>query len=153
MAEEVGFVFDGEEAPIPELGSLNMDEAEVLYERCNLTLEDFVIDDEDPDQVAELAEKTKHPGFVTALLQIAYQRLKPGVNKKRALEVARSYSLTEAYEQIILSGLDEDPTTPQTSPNEATDESSAGSGSDSGADSTTNSDQPEETQPPTTTFE
>ncbi|HSE44717.1 MAG TPA: hypothetical protein VLA89_05245 [Gemmatimonadales bacterium] len=152
MADEACFVIDEVEYPIPGLDGMNMQEAVVLYERSGLTLEDFAIDDEDPEQVEELEQKTKHPGFLLALVQIAYMRGHPKVTRKRAEQVADQMDLIAAYEAVLKAGIDKDPTPTQQS--EATSESSAGNGSASGDDSTKSlSSLPEQTQLPIGTFE
>ena len=145
MADEACFVIDEVEYPIPGLDGMTMQEAVVLYERSGLTLEDFAIDDEDPDQVEELERKTKHPGFLLALVQIAYMRGNPKVNRKRAEQIADEMDLIAAYEAVVKAGIDQDPTSPQ--PNEVTDESSVGSGDGSGDDSTKSSSSPPEETP------
>lgn len=140
---DAAFVIDGDEYPIPGLESFNMFEAMTLYEYCGLSLEDFAIDEEDPDQVAELQEKTKNPGFIFALMLVAYLRGNKGLPKKRAADIIANSNIMGAYEAFLAAGMEEDPTRPQES--NPTSESSSGNGSDSGDDSTKNSDEPEET--------
>ena len=138
---EAHFTIDGSECPIPGLESFNMDEAEILYECCGLTLEDFAIDDEDPDEVAEMQQKTRHPGFVRALMIVAYMRDHPGIPKKKAASVIGRSNIVDAYMAFAQAGGEEDPTEAQSS--NPTSESSSGNGSGSGESSTKSSDDQE----------
>lgn len=119
MAEEThvepAFLIDGNEYPIPGLETFDMDEALTLYECCGLTLEDFAIDDEDEDEIAEMVQKTRHPGYVKALMIVAYQRGNAGVSKKKATAVIGRANLIEAYMAFVKAGGEEDPTEAQSS--------------------------------------
>lgn len=152
---DASFVIDGDEFPIPDLGSFNMAEAVVLYDHCGLTLEDFAIDEDDPTEVEELAKKTKHPGFIQALMVVAYMRGNRGVKRHKAELVIGNSNLIEAYEAMVVAGAAEDPTEPQKSeqPTPVLPSSSDRSGSSSGSDSEKSSDAPEETPEATGTSE
>lgn len=134
---DASFVIDGVDYPIPGLDSFDMDEAVILYEHCKLSVEDFAIDDEDPEEVEELAEKTKHPGFVKALMIVAYMRGNRGVKRNKAEVVIGKSNLMDAYEAFIDAGGEEDPTEAQktSESSEASSASSSGNGAASGSDS------------------
>ena len=155
MADEASFVIDGDNYEIPDLGSFNMTEAVVLYDHCGLTLEDFAIDEDDPDQVEELAQKTKHPGFIQSLMVVAYMRGNRNVKRLKAEQVIGNSNLIEAYEAMVIAGAAEDPTEPQKSeePKKASGSKKSSSGGSSGGDSKKSSDEQEETPEPTGTSE
>lgn len=80
MAAEntTGFMIDGNLYEVPDMGSFNMDEAQTLYDYSGLSLEDFVQpDDETEDETKERERKLRNPGFLRALMHIAYQRGNP----------------------------------------------------------------------------
>lgn len=103
MAAETGFIIDGDRHEVPSLDTLTLDEAQVLYDYCGLTIEDFVPllaeTDEDRDELeaelANLAERTKNPGFLRALMHIAYQRANPRLSAKRVKEMIGAADLVE----------------------------------------------------------
>ena len=143
---EASFVIDGAEYPIPGLETFNMDEAQLLYECCGLTLEDFAIDDADPDQVDELDGKTRNPGFIKALMIVAYSRGNPKAGKKHVVSLIGNSNLFEALQAFVGQDEVEDPTEPQKSEQStpSSPESSDSNGSSSGDDSETSSGLQEE---------
>jgi hypothetical protein len=70
---KTGFTIDGVIYGIPTIDTFNMDEAQVMFDYCGLTMEDFVgdMDDDDP--------RLKNPGFLRALVHISYQRAFPSM--------------------------------------------------------------------------
>lgn len=128
------FKIDGDEYPIPGLESFNMDEAVILYECSGLTLEDFAIDEDNQNEVEELEDKTKNPGFIKALMVVAYMRGNKKSTKKRAMDLMGNSNLFEALQSFLDS--EEDPTEPQKSEEAtslkpvSTDLSGGSSGSD-----------------------
>ncbi len=133
MADENKFLIDGVEYPIPGLETFNMADAFLLYEYSGLSLEDFAIDEEDPEQVEELGRKTKNPGFIFTLMLVAFLRGNKGTPKNKAVALIETSNLVSAYEAFLDAGMEEDPTPTQES--EITAESSSGNGSDSGESS------------------
>lgn len=147
---EARFVIDGAEYPIPGLETFNMDEAVVLYECCGLTLEDFAIDDGDSDQIEELERKTRHPGFVKALMVVAFMR---GEKKtaKAALKLVGSSNLVEILAAIDAEDEAEDPTEPQKSKrSKRPSPGSSDSNGDSSGDGSPASSDAEKTSPAST---
>ena len=140
-----GFEIDGREYPIPGFETFDLDEAMVLYECCGMTLEDFVVDQEDEEQLEALAEKTRHPGFIRALMIVAFMRGNEGVSVKKAQSVIGGSNLFEAYKNFLEAGGAEDPTEPQpkSESSEASPASSSGSGRSSGRGSTKSSASPD----------
>lgn len=113
MADESGFKIDGKEYPIPGFETFDMDEATILYEHCGMGLEDFAVDEEDPEQLAELAKKIKHPGFIRSLMIVAFLRGNAGSSRQKAETVIGASNLFDAYDAFLKSGGAEDPTEPQ----------------------------------------
>lgn len=147
-----GFVIDGQEYPIPALDTFDIDESILLYEYSGLTLEDFApaSDDEDEDEVAEQrAQKVKHPGFLKALLHVAYSRGNPTAKPARVQAVVGAANLIEVVEQLIAEeGDEESPPAPALTiePTLSSPKSSDDSTESSGTDSLIDSDPQDEVQ-------
>jgi hypothetical protein len=79
VAAETGFTIDGEIYESPGLGdSLDMDEYQILYDYSKITIDDIVAapDETDDEKDARLA-KYDNPGFIRAMMHIAYRRAIP----------------------------------------------------------------------------
>lgn len=144
------FVIDGKDYPIPTFDSFDMDEAQILYDLSGLTLEDFAIpdEDEDPDAAAELERKMRNPGFIRALMEVAYRRGNQGVTVARVKSVIGRSNLVTAYENWLEGLVDAGPPEEaQKSSLETPDEPTRPdvSTDSSGTDSTNGSAQPDET--------
>ena len=96
MAEGSRFVIDATDYPVPSLDSLDTDEGQLLYDLSGLGVEDFVFADDDGEAAAELERKLRNPGFIRALMQIAYQRGNPGIKPATARSVIGKSNLLEA---------------------------------------------------------
>ena len=109
---ENGFLIDGKVYPVPTLDSLTLDESELLYDRCGVVLEDFGwMDDESDDEREEWVGKlTRNPGFMGALVQIAYQRGNPNMRAKQVEVVVRNANRVDVFS--TLGGPVEEPDTP-----------------------------------------
>lgn len=155
MADEAGFVINGKPYEIPSLDTFDMDEAMVLYELSGLTLEDFALaDDEDEEASAALAAKLKNPGFLRALMQIAYTRGNPGMTAAKAKAAIGKSNLLQALQDFA----GDDASPPDERPKSeletsSSSESSDSSPSSSGADSRNGSDAPDESLERTGTTE
>lgn len=139
---EAAFKIDGVDYELPEFDTLNMDEAQILYECSGLAIEDFAIDESDSRQVEELEQKQKNPGLIKAMMVMALCR--KGFTKKRAMDMIGSSNLFELLGSIES---EEDPTEPQKSdlPTPATSTSSDEKPDSSGADLQMSLDPAEET--------
>jgi hypothetical protein len=116
---ETGFECEGRIYPVPTLDTFNMDEAQVLYDYSGLSIEDFAIDESDPEQVAELERKAKNPGFKRALMHIAYQRGNPSWPAGKVRDLAGSANLLSTTAALYSGGGDaEVPPAPTTEPGE-----------------------------------
>lgn len=95
----MGFRIDGSDYEIPELSSFNMGEAFLLYDKTNLTLADFALDEDDPLQAVTLRRNILHPGTVLTRMIVAYQRGNPGASVESATALIEKTNWLEAYTQ------------------------------------------------------
>lgn len=104
MSDDPVFLFNGERHPMPDLSTFTFDESVVMYEYCNLTVEDFaptVEGDTDPEaEQAERARKARHPGFLKTLIHVAYQRAHPKLSKDKVAAIVGSANLLEVLEAL-----------------------------------------------------
>src|SRR5574337_617209 len=95
-----GFVIDGITYEVPTLDSFTMGEAKILYLCSGLSLEDFAVDEEDAEASARLKRNVRNPGFIEALMRIAYLRGNPGITDSKAESVVSKANLVEALSKI-----------------------------------------------------
>lgn len=153
MAEtESGFNIDGEIYPVPSLESFDMDEAQVLYDYCGITLEDFApahpnaTEEEQEEHEASVAAKVKNPGFWRAMMHIAYARGNPDMSPARVKALIGKAKLLETLETLATEEEDADPQTGFPSePSRLSDSEQPSPRSDSGSPSPNGSDRPDET--------
>lgn len=103
--QETGFIIDGKTYPIPTLDTLNMDEAQILYDYSGLTIEDFAPAGEDEDEEEILAarvQKAKNPAFLRALMHIAYLRGNPQAKAPYVKTVLGAINQMDVIEQYLL---------------------------------------------------
>ena len=160
MAAEntTGFKIDDLIYPMPALDTLNVDEAQVLYDYSKLTIEDFVKPEElDDDEFEELLKpKLRNPGFMRALMHIAYQRGNPRYPAGKVRDAVGSANLISAVESLADTAEREDDAVPPastTEPEQPLGRNSVYSNASSGAGSTTSSDEPADLHASTTTSE
>lgn len=134
MAAETGFMIDGREYEIPTIDTFTLDEAQILYDYAGLTLEDFMTDE--TADVVGVDAKLKNPGFIRALLHVAYQRGNPHANPARVRALAGAANLVMTLARFDDSEEGEDrPPAPTTEPNESSPKSSVDSNQNSGSPS------------------
>lgn len=153
MAAETGFTIDGQIYEVPSIDSLTMDEAQILYDYSGLTIEDFSLglDEEGDEPSEELQAKLKNPGFMRALVHIAYQRAHPKQNPARVKALVGAANIIATFEQLgEPEEADELPLAPTTEQEPSSGKSSVGSSKSSGSDSSTGSDEQVDPQPATT---
>lgn len=150
MAAETGFLIDGTVYEVPTLDSLTMGERRVMFELAGVTQEDFVqAEDESDDEHDERVSKMmRHPGFMEALMHVAYQRGNPGLKAAKVRLVIEATNYLDAVAAMV--GEDEEPeadavplglTTPldESSLNDSNDSnSSSEQNTDSGGSASTN---------------
>lgn len=106
MAAETGFMIDGTVHEIPAIDTFNTDEIQVLYDYSGIGLEDFSRpEDFSDEEFSELfRSKTKNPGFLRALMHVAYQRANPRQNPSRVKAVISQTKMIAALEHLTESG-------------------------------------------------
>ena len=142
---DTGFLIDGLRYEVPTLDSFNMGEAKILYKCSGLALEDFAIDERDPEARDQLAANIRNPGFIEALMTVAYLRGNPEMTEGRASAVIQSANLVEAIKSFVESA-EADAGPPESGGTQTSSPSST-----SGADSVNGSDAQAEIPSPTGT--
>lgn len=175
MAAETGFIIDGTRYEVPTLDTFTMDEAQVLYDYSGLGIEDFVPIAEPPappdnaDQDAKAAydellaardgelealnRKLRNPGFLRALVHVAYQRGNPKFTPQRVREAVGASDHTQNWVAFIEEGLGDETVPPAltTEQTPSSPRSSVVSNESSGTPSTKPSDgQGDQPEPITT---
>lgn len=175
MAAETGFIIDGTRYEVPTLDTFTMDEAQVLYDYCGLGIEDFVPiadpppPDENADQDAKAAyddllaardrelealnRKLRNPGFLRALVHVAYQRANPRMSPQRVKDAVGASDHTENWLAFIEDGMGDDAVPPAltTEQTPSSKKSSVVSNATSGTPSTNTSEEPGDPDGPITT--
>ena len=114
MDAETGFMLDGKIYEVPTLGSLTMGERRVMFELSGITQEDFAQDeDETKEEYDERTDKiARNPGFIEALMRIAYQRGNPGLKPNKVKLVIDRTPYLEAIETLGDDDAAEEPEVP-----------------------------------------
>ena len=132
---DAGFLIDGTQYDVPSLDSLNMDEAQILYDTSGLVLEDFAVDEDDPEATGKLQKNLRNPGFIRALMIIAYLRGNGGVSRAKAEAIIGSSNLVSAIEAFVSSvGSDDGPPAASGDDTSSSPNGSSGSASESDSD-------------------
>lgn len=98
----MGLTINGTEVDLPDIGTFNLDEAQVVYDLSGLTID-------------QLEGNGGHPGVIKALLFVAVQRSQPGLTADEIHDALRGVTLSELAGAL---GDDADPPTiPSTTPN------------------------------------
>jgi len=138
VAAETGFMIDGALYEVPSLDTFTMDEAQVLYDYSGLTIEDFaVLEDEDEN---EQVDRLKNPGFMRALMHIAYQRGNEKLAPAKVRALIGSANLLSSYEHLAVGEDDALPPESTTEPEQQLLKSSVEQNEPSGDGSTKSSD-------------
>lgn len=141
-----GFLIDGTHYEVPTLDSFTMNEAEILYKCSGLALEDFAIDEEDPEAVSEFRAKTRNPGFLKALMTVAYIRGNSGTPVEAANRIIGAANLIDAMK--ALGDVAEADVDPPAVGADSAPENDSSSNDPSGGTSTSGSDEPDESLVP-----
>lgn len=142
-----GFEIDGEVLEVPTLDSLDMNEAQILYDLSGVIIEDFIPahpDATEEERAAVMAlqgMKVRNPAFRRALVHVAYRRAHPNAEFDSIHEITGKANATDVTIAILMREDDDaDPSTsspkplePRSSTSETSESSSSGnpSGSDS----------------------
>lgn len=153
---EAGFTIDGKVYEIPTLDSLTMDECQVLYDYSGLTVEDFAgidipddaeLDELEPEQLEQL-KRMRNPGFLRALLHVAYARGNQHLGRKRVEAMIGNVNMLEAMIELAEQtagdgkGADADPPASTTELDGSSPRSSVDSSESSGPHSEIDSAEP-----------
>ncbi len=101
QTHDLAFVIDGVEYPSPGIETFDMGERRVMFDLCGIVQEDFAreegeTEDEHDERVRQLV---RHPGFMEALMHIAYARGNPGLKRAKVQEVIDHTNYNEAIEK------------------------------------------------------
>lgn len=155
---DTGFIVDGDRYPIIPLDTFTLDEAQILYDYSGLTLEDFaplLVTDLDEDEVKEFDRKFRNPGFLRALVHVAYQRAHPNMSPAKVRRAIGEADLIENFDVLhgFATGDDAVPPASTTEPERSSVRSSVDSNENSGTGSSPSSDEPAGQPEPITTGE
>jgi hypothetical protein len=158
MADDEGpvvtFEIDGAEYPIPVLATFDMDEAQVLWDNCQIGLEDLVPDQDgewSDDRRREVVVIMTNPAFLRTMLHVAYRREHHDMPRHLIDDKVGKVSMVLALRRWS-SLLDEDDASPPpqestTTPDEASRNASDDSSMSSGNGSTTTSEAEQDGRP------
>jgi hypothetical protein len=151
VAAETGFMIDGSLYEMPSLDSFTMDEAQVLYDYSGLTIEDFAAPEDakpnaqgDYDLDEDQQQKMRNPGFMRALLHVAYQRGNPRMSHAKVKTLVGGVNVLALFEQLAgqQEGDAEDPPALTTEPAPSSQSDSVVWSESSGDGSARSSDRP-----------
>lgn len=154
--EEKGFEIDGKMYPIPTLDSFDIAEARLLWESCGMALEDFATPDEETEEEREeRLRRYRHPGFIAALVEVAYARGNPDLRASAVHERCLKLNMLDAMEDMIQSvregAPDDVPLEPTKPRSESSKDSESSKNDSSGPGSMSGSDAQEDSHAPTGT--
>ena len=154
--EHKGFEIDGRVYPLPILDTLKMPEAQLMYDHCGLTIEDFVPPDEEADDYTDelreeweqsIVHKVKNPGFMFSMVAIAYWRGNPRKDRAAVEKVASEANFLQATAELVLAGMDAEDDDPKADSQNAPESPKRSSSTDydkgSGQSSESDSDEPD----------
>lgn len=92
------FVIDDQEYTAPGLDELDMQERRVLYDLAGVIQEDFMReeDEDDAEHEARIRRLMRPPGFMEALMHIAYARANPRLSREKVQAVIDRTNFMEA---------------------------------------------------------
>lgn len=100
---ESGFLIDGTLHEVPGIDTLKVGERMVLHDYSGLVQEDFVrLEDETDEEFDQRHDGyVKRPGFIPALMHIAYARANPRLKRARVAEIIENTNYLEAVETLL----------------------------------------------------
>lgn len=94
---DIGFLIDGKQYPVPAIPDMDMDELQVVYEACGITLQGWAArESDDPEERREWETGVANPKWMVALLEIAYQRGNPDVPQEDVRKLVRKVKWLDA---------------------------------------------------------
>lgn len=110
---ESGFAIGGRTYPVPDMGTFTMDEAQTLWDYSGLGLEDFSVPEDEGEEEREVRlRRYRNPGFLRALMHIAYQRGNPEVRPSRVKALISNANVIAAFEGLLGPEEEDDPNPP-----------------------------------------
>lgn len=151
---DTGFMIDGKQYPVPGIPDMDMDELQIVYDACGITLQGWAKrESENDSDRREWDEGVSSPKWMMALLHIAYQRGNPDVSAADVAKLVRKVKWLEATLPMLTAEEEAEPETPLADPTEPAPSSSTGPPSRQSSseatpstlpnDSSTSSDEPE----------
>lgn len=148
---EAGIEINGELHEVPTLDSLDMDEAQVLYDYSGLVIEDFVqVPGEEEEERQAREARFRNPGLMRALMHIAYQRANRDLKPAKVRELVGKANMLAAAASLAAGQVEdeESPLASTTEQEQLSQRSSVEPKTPSGSDSPTGSDQQDATLGP-----
>lgn len=136
------FVIDGVDYEAQPLSSFNMRERRVMFDLCGLVEEDFLRgeDETDDDHKERVHRLTRHPGFMEAMMTVAYWREHPTMTIEKVRSLVETTNYKEAISKWASADDADDPTqAPTSAPEGSSPKSTSSSSSRSGTDSVSDS--------------
>ena len=143
---EAGIEIGGERYEVPTLDTLDMDEAQILFDVSGIVIEDFApahpdsADEEKLQVQSEQLRRVRNPAFKRALVHVAYRRKHPELDYFQISEVVGKVNAVDVTLEVLRGDDEEDPS--QSSPKQSDEKNDMNgtseplsSGSPSGSDS------------------
>jgi hypothetical protein len=100
---ETGFLIDGKTYPVVAIPDMDMDELQLVYEACGITLQGWALrDSDDPEQRLEWEEGVANPQWMRVLLHVAYQRGNPDMPAEQVAKTVAKVKWIEATLPMML---------------------------------------------------
>lgn len=98
---DLTFVIDNHEYESPGLDTLTMKERRLLYDLSGIVQEDFAREQDETEEqhTARVAKLTRIPGFMEALMSVAYWRGHPGLSRDQVQEIVDNTNFLQAIEK------------------------------------------------------
>ena len=111
------FVLDGTDYEAPSLYTFDMSERRVMFDLAGIVEEDFVQqeDETEEDHQARVARMTRHPGFMEALMHVAFQRGNPDMKRAKVQALIDKTNFHEAIEKWADADVEDDADPPPVS--------------------------------------
>lgn len=151
------FVIDGSEYPAPTLDTFDMAERRVMFELAGIVEEDFLREDDESedDRQKRVTKLTRHPGFMEALMHVAYARGNPELKRAKVQELIDRTNYQDAIHKWGEEQSEDDAVPPElestSEPEEASLSETVDSSTSSGHGSSNGSEQQDSTHEPTGT--
>lgn len=155
---DAGIEIGGERYEVPTLDSLDMDEAQIMFDLSGVVIEDFAPAHPDSDAEEKLSvqrgqlQRVRNPSFKRALVHIAYRRKHPDLDYFAISDVIGKANALDVSLEVLRGDDSEDPSQGSPKPHEPRSDTNETSGlSSSGKPSGSDTDRPALSLAPTGT--